>query len=151
MSRIPNTGSLKWRVQLGGWCFAYKWASSVAYKGSSNIVQGVANMSTLRIRVGLSFWILNIHDENKTEHIPKTLIWEDNNASKQARSFEKLMHTTNWYRPLPSSGEEEQKPTLLWGNLQRSVLLLKLKYGEEDKLVDVDVRLKHWVERHATS
>lgn len=53
---------LKGWVQVGGGdsASAKQWASSVVYEGSSNIVEGLANMYAVRTQIGGSFGTLNI-------------------------------------------------------------------------------------------
>ena len=62
MSRKSKTSLLKGRVRLGGGdgASAKRWARSTTYEGSSNVVEGVANMSALRTRIGLSIGIIKI-------------------------------------------------------------------------------------------
>ena len=56
MSSRFNTRSLKGRVHLGGGDGAstIRWARSAAYEGRLKVIDGVANMSALRTRMGLS-------------------------------------------------------------------------------------------------
>jgi hypothetical protein len=61
---VPNA---RWCSKHMRWgrCFCQKMASSTAYKGSLNIVEGIVNMSIVHTWIGLSFWAMNIQNEGR--------------------------------------------------------------------------------------
>ena len=120
MSRKSKTSLLKGRVGVGGGDGASTkfWTSSTSYEGSSNIVEGVANMSTVRTWIGLSFGTLNIHEKKRNMRTCKKL--QSKKIEMQTNKLEaniEFTHTTNQNLASPSSRGEEQKWTLVVGQL----------------------------------
>ena len=109
----------------------------------------------IRIKDANGAFILNSahkRRQKKHEHMSKNPIREDRNANKLDSNNE-LTHTTNKNRALPSSNEEEQKPSLVGGRRVEVCSCSSSRMGRrmdlKTSMSDSSTTIWRWMVRHA--